>query len=337
MSLVRAADSRPIGLEPTELVEIVSVCDNVTDVLLPDEGPARRFRGGGGSDPLPAPLLSTGTAADSPLAQHGYSSLVRVQGASQRWSILFDTGATPDGCIDNLRRLGIDPDEIDAVVLSHGHYDHVTGLSGLAPVLGPRQVPVVVHPAAFRARRFPLPGGGYRELAHLDRAALEAAGFVVEAHEGPVLLADDRLLVTGTVDRHTEFEPGLPGQEALVDDHWQPDAEMPDDQALVMDLIDRGLVVMTGCGHSGIINIARHGRAVTGRDDVHAVMGGFHLGGRLFEPAIGPTVDGLVELEPDVVVPTHCTGWRAIAAIADALPESFVHNSVGTTYHLGPS
>ena len=337
MSIVRAVDSTPVGLEPTEHVEIVSVCDNVTDVLLPDEGPARRFRGRGGGQLLPAPLLTTGTAADPPLAQHGYSSLVRIQGAARRWSILFDTGATPDGCVDNLRRLGIDADEIDAVVLSHGHYDHVTGLSGLAPLLGPRNVPVVVHPAAFRARRFAIPGGGHRELAHLDRAAVEAAGFVVESHEGPVLLADDRLLVTGAVDRTTDFEPGLPGQQAFVDGDWQPDAEMPDDQALVLDLVDRGLVVMTGCGHSGIINIAHHGRAITGRDRVHALMGGFHLGGTMFEPAIEPTVAGLVDLAPDVIVPTHCTGWRAIATIADALPDSFIHNSVGTTYDLGPS
>lgn len=330
--LIRHLDSAPVSLRSTDRIEIVSVCDNVTDVLLPDEGPAKRFRGrrGEGST-TPAPLLVGGVAAAPPLAQHGFSSLVRVQGEARVWTILFDTGATTDGCIVNLERLGIDPSEIDAVVLSHGHYDHVTGLSGLAPVLGPKKTPVIVHPFAFRERRFPL-ADGHRELPTLDRGALEQAGFVVHAHSGPTLLADDRLLVTGEVERSVEFERGLPGQQANVDGSWESDATMSDDQALVVDLAEQGLVIMTGCGHSGIVNITRHGRRMTGRDHVHAVLGGFHLGGRGFEHAIEPTVEQLAELAPDVIVPTHCTGWRAIASIAETLPDAFIHNSVGTTF-----
>lgn len=336
MTAVRPVESLPVSLRPAERVEVVSVCDNSTDILLPDEGPARRFRERpGGPATLAAPVLAGGVASDPPLAQHGFASLVRVSTGSRTWNVLFDTGATPDGCVENLRRLGIDPESIDVVVLSHGHYDHVTGMSGLALVLGPLNVPVVAHPHAFRARRVALGGGRHRELAHLDRAALEAAGFVLEVHDTPVLLADDTLLSTGEVTRRTPFEPGLPGQEALVDSTWVPDSLMADDQALVAHVRRRGLVVLTGCGHAGVINISHHARAVTGVDHVHALLGGFHLGGRMHESAIEPTVTGIVELSPDLVVPTHCTGWRAAAALSDALPDAVVHNSVGTTYELG--
>ena len=332
--LIRPVHELPAPLRPTRHIEVVSVCDNVTDVLLADQGPAKRFRGRTGGGPTtPAPLLVGGVAAAPPLAQHGFSSLVRIEGDDRTWTILFDTGATPEGCVDNLDRLGIDPATIDVVVLSHGHYDHVTGLSGLASVLGPKSTPVVAHPNAFRSRRFPA-GDDHRYLPTLDREALEAAGFVVHCHEGPTLLADDRLLVTGEVERSTPFEHGLPGQQALVEGTWQADATMSDDQAMVMDLEGEGLVMMTGCGHAGVINIANHCRRVVARDRVHVVMGGFHLGGRGFEHAIAPTIDALVDLSPDVVVPTHCTGWRAIASIADALPAAFIHNSVGTTYDL---
>lgn len=327
----------PIALAAVDALDIVSVCDNVTDVLLTDQGPARRFRPPATDPPLvDAPLLTGGTAADPPSAQHGFSSLVTAQRGGRTLSVLFDTGATPDGCVDNLRRMGIDPASIDVVVLSHGHYDHVTGLSGLAPILGPRHTPVVIHPDGLRSRRFRV-GEHERRLAHLDAEAVSAAGFDLHTPDGPTLLGDPdgpQMVLTGPVERLTDFEPGLPGQEALVDGTWQPDAEMHDDQALLARVADRGLAVLTGCGHAGVVNIAHWARALTGEERIHALLGGFHLGGPGFADAIDPTVLALSVLEPEVVVPTHCTGWRAAGAIAEALPEAFIANSVGTTYHL---
>jgi 7,8-dihydropterin-6-yl-methyl-4-(beta-D-ribofuranosyl)aminobenzene 5'-phosphate synthase len=99
-------------------------------------------------------------------------------------------------------------------------------------------------------------------------------------------------------------------------------------------LAGRGLVVVTGCGHAGVVNILRYARALTGVERVHAVLGGFHLTGRLFEPVIGPTVDALGQLAPDFVVPAHCTGWRGMHELANRLPTAFVPNSVGTRLEL---
>ncbi len=111
-----------------------------------------------------------------------------------------------------------------------------------------------------------------------------------------------------------------------------PDPLIHDDQAVVMSVRGRGLVVLSGCGHAGIINILLHARALTGVERIHAVLGGFHLTGRLFEPLITPTVEALKAISPSLIVPAHCTGWRATHEIARALPDAFVANSVGTTF-----
>ena len=92
----------------------------------------------------------------------------------------------------------------------------------------------------------------------------------------------------------------------------------------------RGLVVLTGCGHSGIVNILRYAKKLTGEDTIHAVVGGFHLSGPLFEKVIAPTCESLAGLSPDYLVPTHCTGWRVIHAVAARFPGAFIQNSVGT-------
>jgi 7,8-dihydropterin-6-yl-methyl-4-(beta-D-ribofuranosyl)aminobenzene 5'-phosphate synthase len=105
-----------------------------------------------------------------------------------------------------------------------------------------------------------------------------------------------------------------------------------DDQALVVNVRDRGLVVLTGCGHAGAVNIARHALRLTGVDRLHALLGGFHLTGKVFEPIIEPTVNAFLELAPDTLVPAHCTGWKAQHRLAAALPDAFVPNAVGTAF-----
>ncbi len=142
------------------------------------------------------------------------------------------------------------------------------------------------------------------------------------------------LLVTGEVDRTTEFEKGFPIHQAFRDGEWQPDPLILDDQALVLNVRGKGLVVLTGCGHAGIVNIVRYARKLTGVDRVYAVIGGFHLNGPLFEPIIPDTCAALAELAPEVIVPAHCTGWRATHALAATFPDAFIQNSVGTRFEL---
>jgi len=123
-------------------------------------------------------------------------------------------------------------------------------------------------------------------------------------------------------------------QEAEVDGSWQPDPWVYDDQAMVIHVRNKGLVVITGCGHAGVINILHQVRSQTGVEQIYTVLGGFHLTGALFEPIIPQTVEALRQFNPAVVVPAHCTGWRATQRIAQAMPEAYTPNSVGTTFKL---
>ncbi|MDP8931906.1 MAG: MBL fold metallo-hydrolase, partial [Actinomycetota bacterium] len=243
-------------------------------------------------------------------------------------------GVSPDGMVENMRRLELSPGDVEVVVCSHGHFDHTTGLDGFVRAVGRASLPVLIHPQFWSRRRLAFPGRDPFELPTTSRPALIDAGFDIIERQQPSFLFERSVLVTGEVDRTTEFETGFPIHQAWRDGSWQPDPLILDDQALVLHLRDRGLVVLTGCGHAGVVNILRYVRRLTGVENVHAVIGGFHLTGAVFEPIIPPTVAALADLRPDVIVPAHCTGWRAIHAIAARFPDAFVPNSVGTRIEL---
>ena len=326
-----------LPLEPVDELSVLTVCDNTADMLLPDEGPAVRMslaRMRRESPALEAPALVEGTVPDVPLAQQGFSALVEVRKGSRVRRLLFDTGVTPDGCTSNLRRLGKDPGDIEAIVCSHGHFDHTTGLSGLIGRLGRANLPVLIHPEFWNRRRLAIPGGEPVELPTTSRRALDDAGFDIIEQRQPSFLYDRSVLITGEVNRITSFEKGFPTHQAWRGGSWEPDPLILDDQALIANVAGHGLVVLTGCGHAGVINICRYAQRLTGVAKLHAVIGGFHLTGPLFEPVINDTVSALEQLAPDVIVPAHCTGWKATHAIARHLPGAFIQNSVGTTFHL---
>ena len=312
--------AEPIALEPVDSVQVITLVDNVTDILLADTGPAHR-----------APL-TLATEGNILRAEHGFSCLVTITKGEQATRVLFDTGISPDGLVENMRRLELSPHDIDIIVLSHGHWDHTTGMHGLAGELGRPDLPVLLHPEFWNRRRVAIPGREAIELPSTSRSALEGAGFAIVEEQQPSFLLDGSLLVTGEVDRTTEFEQGSATHQAYRHGQWQPDPLILDDQALVVAVRGRGLVVLTGCGHSGIVNVLRYARKVTGEDRIHAVIGGFHLSGRQFEAIIPATCDALAALAPEYLVPCHCTGWRAIHTLAALLPDAFIQNSVGTRF-----
>jgi len=313
----------PIAPEPVDSLTVTTLVDNVSDILLTDEGPARR---------APFALATTGNVLR---AEHGFSALVTITKGERTTRVLFDAGITPDGMVENMRRLEIEPGAIDIIVLSHGHWDHTTGMHGLAAALGRTELPVIIHPEFWTRRRIAIEGREPLALPATSRGALEGAGFEIVEREQPSFLLDGSLLVTGEIDRTTGFERGAsPAHQAERPGGWERDPLILDDQAIVAEVRGRGLVVLTGCGHAGLINTLRHVQRLTGEDHFHAVIGGFHLSGRYFEPIIAPTCDALAAIAPDYVVPTHCTGWRAIHAIAARFPDAFIQNSVGTRFEF---
>jgi 7,8-dihydropterin-6-yl-methyl-4-(beta-D-ribofuranosyl)aminobenzene 5'-phosphate synthase len=325
-----------ISLEPVDGVHVTTLIDNSCDVLMPDEGLVRRWGpiGTAGSVPvIPTEMAEGGKTADFLRAEHGFSALVELRANDRTRRVLFDTGVSPDGLVANLDRLAISPETFEAVVLSHGHFDHVMGLDGLSRRLGPRNLPLLLHPDFWSRRRVVSPSGAW-ELPVPSRAGIEGAGFQIIEDRRPSFLLDGKMLVTGEIDRTTEFEKGFPIHQAWRDGDWRPDPLIHDDQAVVLNVRGKGLVVLTGCGHAGIVNIVRHAKRLTGVERVYAVLGGFHLTGGLFEPIIPQTIAALSAEAPDVLVPAHCTGWKAQHALAAALPTAFRPNSVGTRFEL---
>jgi 7,8-dihydropterin-6-yl-methyl-4-(beta-D-ribofuranosyl)aminobenzene 5'-phosphate synthase len=320
-------------LEPVDSVVVTALMDNVTDVFMPDQGPARR-------PPLmsacrqSAATLEGGDVPSALVAEHGFSVLVTVSKNGAEHRILFDAGVSPDGVTENMRRLDVDASSIETIVCSHGHFDHTTGLDGLIRRLGTVNLPVLIHPHFWRRRRVTIPGREPREIPTTSRRALIDAGFDVIEEGHPSFLFHRSVLVTGEVARTTGYEPGFPPQQAWITGRWEPDPLVLDDQALIVDIKDKGLLVITGCGHAGIVNICRYAQRLTKERPIYAVMGGFHLNGPLFEPLIPRVLDDLEVLAPAVIVPAHCTGWRAQHALGARFGDAFIPNTVGTRFDL---
>jgi 7,8-dihydropterin-6-yl-methyl-4-(beta-D-ribofuranosyl)aminobenzene 5'-phosphate synthase len=315
--------SQKISLPKVDEVKITVVMDNSIDLLMASSDVAKRF-----------PLAPNQFERVQPMAQHGFSALIRVRQNDKSGVVLFDTGVTRSGILHNMDVFEIDARDIQAIVLSHGHADHALGLPGLIERLGNRNLPLVLHPDAYLERKVILPNGFEISLPPPRKSDLRQENIEIIEEAGPSMLADGMLLVSGEVARTTEFEKGFPIHFAHRHASWEPDPLIMDDQCVIMNIRDEGLAIVTGCGHAGIINIIRNAQALTGIHKIYAVIGGFHLSGAIFEPIIAPTIAALQSIQPQYIMPGHCTGWSATHQIARTLPQAFIPNSVGTTILL---
>ena len=230
--------------------------------------------------------------------------------------------------------LGINIEEIEAIVLSHGHMDHTGSLFGILDKI-PGEVPLLIHPGAFTYPRYTRTPDGDTRLwpQTLIKDELEQKNVEIVECDSPTLIADDMILVTGTVERTTTFEKGMPNALMEKDGEIVHDPII-DDQAIVLKLRDKGLVVISGCAHAGIVNTVLFSQKTTGEQNIHAVLGGFHLTGPFFEKIHEDTIEELKKMAPDMIMPMHCTGWKAIQKFQKAFPSNFVLNSVGSKITL---
>jgi 7,8-dihydropterin-6-yl-methyl-4-(beta-D-ribofuranosyl)aminobenzene 5'-phosphate synthase len=307
-------------LNAVDKVEILTLQDNYIEMTAMDNSAVIAR----------AMPLKDGEIRSSILAEHGFSALVKTTSEGMTHALLFDFGFSENGAAQNAATLGVDMSEVEAVALSHGHSDHTGGMEKLTALIGKRDIPFVVHPAAFKSPRYLKLGEEFKiNFPKLTREMVTQAGFSVVESEKPYPLLNNTVLFLGEIPQQTDFEKGFPIAHCQKDGKEAWDA-IEDDTSIVMNLKDKGLVIVSGCAHAGIVNTVRHAMAVTGIDKIHAVMGGFHLSGPFFEPIIDRTTQELQNLHPAFVIPTHCTGRKAIMAMEKQMPDQFILNMAGT-------
>jgi 7,8-dihydropterin-6-yl-methyl-4-(beta-D-ribofuranosyl)aminobenzene 5'-phosphate synthase len=268
-------------------------------------------------------------------AAWGLSLVVRTWVGDERRTVLFDAGPEGDTLRANARKLKIDLAEVDAVVLSHGHWDHAGGLEAALRSIG-RPVPVHVNPGMFESRGLTLPAGRVLPLADVPSpAALEEAGGAVVNETAERTIASDRFYVSGEIPRVTSYEKGLPPQvKRGRSGSWEPDPLLLDERFLAVHVRGHGIVVFSSCSHAGIVNVVTEAAALFDPVPIHAVFGGLHLSGAANEQWIDATVEDLARFRLGLVVPAHCTGYRAVHRLIDRYGEVVVPSAVGQVHRL---
>ena len=213
---------------------------------------------------------------------------------------------------------------------SHGHGDHTLGLPNLIDRLGSQEISLVYHPDAFSERKIALPNGYEVDISPPQLAELRRENITLIEKEDPTLIMHNLMLVSGEVERTTDFETGFPIHYTKRNGQWVNDPLIKDDQSVIINVRGKGLVIIAGCSHSGIINSIRYAQALTGVQQVHAILGGFHLTGAIFEGRIPATVESMQKIKPTHLMPCHCTGWSAIHQFAKMMPQAFMPPNVGT-------
>jgi 7,8-dihydropterin-6-yl-methyl-4-(beta-D-ribofuranosyl)aminobenzene 5'-phosphate synthase len=329
-----------MSLQEIDSAKITILVDNITDRLLPSSSIVKR-----------PSMISNQRIAKSPVAEHGFSAILEISysygNTIKTNKFLFDTGVSKDGIVHNPDVLGIGLTDIETIILSHGHFDHISGLISILKRVE-KPIEIVVHPAAFLRRWLIFPNGNKARMDFLnEEEILEAGGIVRKIDKISFLprnenkprkrgknIFNNRVIVTGEIPRVTKFEKGFPLQYKEEKDELDlvPDPLVNDDQALIMNIKDKGLIILTGCGHAGIINTIKYAKKVTGVRKIYSVIGGFHLSGQEYEELIPLTVAELKRENPRYIVPCHCTGWKAANRIINRMPEKFIQPSVGSVF-----
>jgi 7,8-dihydropterin-6-yl-methyl-4-(beta-D-ribofuranosyl)aminobenzene 5'-phosphate synthase len=316
-------------------VEVLVLVDNVTDNLsstplfVENEWPRLSSRG---MKALSGRCLCC--------AAHGLACAITVKLRGQSRTLLFDTG--PDEAVfeRNVDRLGFDMGLVEAIVLSHGHWDHCGAMLRALQMVrqrnGGRDTPTYMHPGMYRTRAMKTADGSFRPFEDVPSAQqLAQHGAEVVHTTQATRVLDDLFYVSGEIPRVTAFETGLPGQHRrTVDDSgWEPDPLLMDERFVAVAVKGKGLVVFSACSHAGVVNVLKHASDCFPELPVHAVVGGFHLAGAN-ERVIPETVKALREFHLDVIAAAHCTGWRAIAALASAFGDAVVPSGVGKAFRF---
>jgi 7,8-dihydropterin-6-yl-methyl-4-(beta-D-ribofuranosyl)aminobenzene 5'-phosphate synthase len=313
-------------LKDIDSAEITCLVDNSVDILLPNTKVAFR------------PSLNENWFVHPLIAEHGFCAAIKLDVNGTEHRLLFDSGLNPLAASHNAEVVGFDLSDCELVISSHGHIDHAGGLLNIKRKINEekqkqkQKLPLILHEDAFKNRLVNFHDGRRISLPAPNRADLIEAGYYLVEKQSPSLWIEDRILVTGEIPRTNDFEKGFPNHYSEIDGKMENDPLIKDDQAIVLNIKDKGLVVITGCAHAGIINIIKYAKELSGEDRIYGLIGGMHLTGGVFEPLIPRTIDELELLKPRFIIPCHCSGLKAVTEIAKNMSNAFIQNSVGTNY-----
>lgn len=260
------------------------------------------------------------------IAQHGISFLLRIYKEDMIRNILFDTGQSSEAIINNMELLGIAPKCIDMIYLSHCHWDHTKGLTGILKEIN-KDIPIIAHPDIFRLN--------YKFNPDLNQIGITAENSkeVIEKNGGQLVLVDKPFEImpgvvsTGEIERVTSFENTEIGSYNLKNGELFLD-QILDDMSIIINVKDKGIVIVTGCSHAGIINIIKHSIKIAGVKNVWGVIGGLHLVDSS-EEQISLVASELSKLNIERIVAGHCTGLPALCTLLTKLGNKFSHLHVG--------
>ncbi len=272
-------------------------------------------------------------------AAHGLSYLITAGAGSSSGTLLFDTGPEEWVFESNAARLGADLGAVGALVLSHGHWDHGGAMPRALQLMtlanGGRSIPTYMHPEMFALRATRSRSGKLAPMEPVpgvDVLAANGGEVIVTRDEQSVL--DGLFYVSGEIPRVTPFERGLAGQvRQTASGAWEPDEVLPDERFVSVNVAGKGQIVFSACSHAGLVNVLMQARARFPDLPLYGVFGGFHLSGAT-EAIIPETVEALAQFDLKLIAPGHCTGWRAISALAAAYGDRVVPTAVGKTFRL---
>ena len=265
-------------------------------------------------------------------AEHGLSYHVETVIGGESHAFMFDFGMDLHGVCKNMELLQIDVKRLEALGLSHGHWDHWGNMVGLLQSQRDKfqeGIPLYVGEDAF-ARRFSQRPDGLSDLDRLRREEIEGLGFVKIVEIGVPTQIVPGAYLTGSIERITDYEKIKPTMLIKRERSMEPDS-FAGEQGLIFNVKGKGLVVVTSCAHCGVVNTIRHAQKVAGTEKIHAILGGFHLTGASAE-IIQRTVADIKAFAPEHIIPMHCTGFETISLLAQEMPEQFFLNTVGTRY-----
>ncbi len=292
--------------------------DNYYDALRPDSLYSKRYRV---------------TPGKSMHAEHGLSYYIETVVNGKTGGCMFDFGLDPTGVLNNIGLLDLDLARMDAFVLSHGHLDHWTGAAEILKrnrMRIDKDTPFFVGEEAF-LRRFTIRPGTDEvvDIGQLEKTDLEASGVKIEEVKHPTQMVPG-LYSTGNIERVTDYEKVPASLLVQRGDAIEQD-DFRGEQALFFSVRGKGLVVISGCAHAGIVNTVKQAQKVSEEERIHAILGGFHLINAKPD-IIRRTVADIRAMRPDFVAPAHCTGFEAVCAFAREIPEAFNLNTAGTQY-----